>query len=43
VLTELLGLGRAEAARVMGIQPATVRVLVSQARAALVGQPEDEA
>jgi RNA polymerase sigma-70 factor, ECF subfamily len=43
VLTELLGLGRAEAARVMGIRPATVRVLVSQARAALVGQPEDEA
>jgi RNA polymerase sigma factor (sigma-70 family) len=35
VLTALLGFGGAEAAQVMGIRPATVRVLVSQARAAL--------
>jgi RNA polymerase sigma-70 factor, ECF subfamily len=35
VLTALLGFSRAEAAQIMGIQPATVRVLVSQARSAL--------
>lgn len=35
VLTALLGFGGAEAAKIMGIRPATVRVLVSQARAAL--------
>jgi RNA polymerase sigma-70 factor (ECF subfamily) len=43
VLTALLGFGRADAAQVMGIRPATVRVLVSQARAALAAAPEDEA
>jgi RNA polymerase sigma-70 factor, ECF subfamily len=37
VLTALLGFGGKEAAEIMGIRPATVRVLVSQARAALVG------
>jgi len=35
VLTAMLGLGGVEAAQVMGIRPATVRALVSQARAAL--------
>lgn len=35
VLTALLGFGTTEAARIMGIRPATVRVLVSQARATL--------
>lgn len=35
VLTELLGFGGAEAAQIMRIRPATVRVLASQARAAL--------
>jgi RNA polymerase sigma-70 factor (ECF subfamily) len=35
VLTALLGFGGNEAAQIMGIRPATVRVLVSQARAAL--------
>lgn len=43
VLTELLGFGRPEAARIMGIRPATVRVLVSQARTALVGARGEEA
>jgi RNA polymerase sigma-70 factor (ECF subfamily) len=42
VLTELLGFGRSEAARIMGIRPATVRVLVSQARSALAEGREDE-
>ena len=42
VLTALLGYGRNEAARIMGIRPATVRVLVSQARAALVGARGDD-
>lgn len=45
VLTALLGFGSAEAAQVMGIRPATVRVLVSQARAALadhVGLEDEE-
>ena len=37
VLTALLGLSRAEAAGIMRIRPSTVRVLVSQARAALAG------
>jgi RNA polymerase sigma-70 factor (ECF subfamily) len=41
VLTALLGFGGREAAEIMGIRPATVRVLVSQARAALVGHGED--
>jgi RNA polymerase sigma-70 factor, ECF subfamily len=40
VLTALLGLGGPEAAQVMGIRPATVRVLVSQARAALANLGE---
>jgi len=40
VLTELLGFGRSDAAQVMGIRPATVRVLVSQARAALARAAE---
>jgi RNA polymerase sigma-70 factor (ECF subfamily) len=35
VLTAMLGLGGPEAAQVMGISPATVRALISQARAAL--------
>jgi DNA-directed RNA polymerase specialized sigma24 family protein len=38
-----LGYGRNEAARLMGIRPATVRVLISQARAALVGERGDDA
>lgn len=42
VLTSLLGFGGAEAAEIMGIRPATVRVLVSQARAALAGRDEDD-
>ena len=42
VLTALLGYGRNDAARIMGIRPATVRVLVSQARAALVGARGDD-
>jgi RNA polymerase sigma factor (sigma-70 family) len=41
VLTALLGFGAAEAAEIMGIRPATVRVLVSQARSALVGDDGD--
>jgi DNA-directed RNA polymerase specialized sigma24 family protein len=36
VLTQLLDRDAAEAARIMRIRPATVRVLVSQARAVLV-------
>jgi RNA polymerase sigma-70 factor, ECF subfamily len=43
VVTELLGFGRTDAARIMGIRPATVRVLISQARAALLRVAEDEA
>ncbi len=43
VLIALLGYGRNEAARIMGIRPATVRVLISQARAALVGERGDDA
>jgi RNA polymerase sigma factor (sigma-70 family) len=39
VLTELLDCTTGEAAHVMGIRPATVRVLVSQARAALAPDP----
>ena len=35
VLTEILGYGSEQAARIMGIQPSTVRVLASQGRAAL--------
>ncbi len=35
VLTELLGFDSAEAARVLGVQPGTVRSLASQGRAAL--------
>lgn len=35
VLTALLGFSGTEAARIMGIRPATVRVLVSQARSTL--------
>jgi len=40
VLTALLGFGGPEAAQIMGIRPATVRVLVRQARAALARSPE---
>jgi RNA polymerase sigma-70 factor (ECF subfamily) len=43
VLTAMLGFGGTEAAQIMGIRPATVRVLVSQARAALARSPEHEA
>ncbi|HEY3142864.1 MAG TPA: sigma-70 family RNA polymerase sigma factor [Acidimicrobiales bacterium] len=43
VLTALLGFDGVEAAGVMGIRPATVRVLVSQARLALADVREDEA
>ena len=43
VLTALLGFGGPEAAQIMGIRPATVRVLVSQARASLARSPEHEA
>jgi len=43
VLTALLGFGGTEAAQIMGIRPATVRVLVSQARAVLARSPEHEA
>jgi RNA polymerase sigma factor (sigma-70 family) len=39
VLTELLDCTRGEAAEIMRIRPATVRVLVSQARAALAPDP----
>jgi RNA polymerase sigma-70 factor, ECF subfamily len=39
VLTGLLDLSVAEAARIMHIRPSTVRVLVSQARAAFEGVP----
>jgi DNA-directed RNA polymerase specialized sigma24 family protein len=35
VLTEILGYSSEQAARIMGIQPTTVRVLASQGRAAL--------
>lgn len=35
VVTQLLGYGFDEAARILGIRPGTVRVLLSQARAAL--------
>jgi RNA polymerase sigma-70 factor, ECF subfamily len=41
VLTALLGFGAAEASQIMGIRPATVRALVSQARSALVGDDGD--
>jgi DNA-directed RNA polymerase specialized sigma24 family protein len=41
VLTQLLDCDAAEAARIMRIRPATVRVLVSQARAALVRRPDE--
>jgi RNA polymerase sigma-70 factor (ECF subfamily) len=40
VLTGLLGFGGVEAGEIMGIRPATVRVLVSQARSALAGRAE---
>ena len=43
VLTALLGFGGNDAAQIMGIRPATVRVLVSQARAALARSPQHEA
>jgi RNA polymerase sigma-70 factor (ECF subfamily) len=43
VLTSLLGYGAADAAEVMGIRPATVRVLVSQARSSLAGTGDTEA
>lgn len=43
VLTALLGFGGPEAAQIMGIRPATVRVLVSQARAVLARSPQHEA
>jgi RNA polymerase sigma-70 factor, ECF subfamily len=43
VLTSLLGFGAADAAEVMGIRPATVRVLVSQARSSLAGAGDTEA
>lgn len=45
VLTGLLGFSPTEAAGVMAVRPATVRVLVSQARTVLVGtdQPADAA
>lgn len=42
VLTALLGYGRSEAADVMGIRPATVRVLVSQARSLLTEVGEEK-
>jgi DNA-directed RNA polymerase specialized sigma24 family protein len=35
VLTEIFGYSSEQAARIMGIQPTTVRVLASQGRAAL--------
>jgi RNA polymerase sigma factor (sigma-70 family) len=41
VLTQLLDCDAADAARIMRIRPATVRVLVSQARAALVRRPDE--
>src|SRR5690625_4189274 len=40
VLTAMLGFSAVDAAEVMKVQPATVRVLVSQARAVLLG-PDD--
>jgi RNA polymerase sigma-70 factor (ECF subfamily) len=43
VLTALLGFDGTGAAQIMGIRPATVRVLVSQARAVLARSPEHEA
>lgn len=43
VLTALLGFSRTEAAQMMGIQPATVRVLVSQARSALANDSARDA
>jgi DNA-directed RNA polymerase specialized sigma24 family protein len=39
VLTQLLDCDAAEAGRIMRIRPATVRALVSQARAAVVQPP----
>jgi RNA polymerase sigma-70 factor (ECF subfamily) len=42
VLTEIFGYGSEQAARIMGIRPATVRVLASQGRAALRGSEEGE-
>ena len=41
VLTQLLDCSATDAARIMRIRPATVRVLVSQARAVLVREGED--
>lgn len=41
VLTALLEFDSTEAARIMGVRPATVRVLVSQARTALAPLRED--
>jgi RNA polymerase sigma-70 factor (ECF subfamily) len=40
VLTEIHGYDTEEAARAMGIRPGTVRVLISQGRAALRGRAE---
>lgn len=42
VLTALLGFSRQEAAAIMEIRPATVRVLVSQARAVLSGAGDED-
>lgn len=42
VLTALLGFSRQEAAAIMEIRPATVRVLVSQARALLSGEGDED-
>jgi RNA polymerase sigma-70 factor, ECF subfamily len=42
VVTELLGYGSEEAGRILGIRPGTVRMLTSQARAALRERKESE-
>ena len=42
VVTELLGYSSAEAGRILGIRPGTVRMLTSQARAALLEWKEGE-
>jgi RNA polymerase sigma factor (sigma-70 family) len=42
VLTALLGFSGPDAARIMGISPATVRALVAQARTSLVGTSAEE-
>jgi RNA polymerase sigma-70 factor (ECF subfamily) len=42
VLTDLLDLSSEEAARIMGVKPTTVRVLVSQGRAALRANTGDD-